>query len=151
MFLHADSKYSDQTGQMPRLIWVFTWCADDLLVLSCTDSFFIFFERLVDTYMLYWIVQNNIPTWHEIKKMALNFNWMWLIPPTPLPYWKLVIYLNDWCIQKEKVKFNMEIIRLQAFWYVYLHKLLCITQGLHSISSAFCNTFNTLGNTSFWI
>ena len=24
-FLHADSKDSDQTGRMPRLIWVFTW------------------------------------------------------------------------------------------------------------------------------
>ena len=26
MFLHADSEDSDQTGQMPRLIWVFAGC-----------------------------------------------------------------------------------------------------------------------------
>ena len=25
MFLHADSEDSDQTGRMPRLIWVFAW------------------------------------------------------------------------------------------------------------------------------
>ena len=34
-FLHADSKDSDQTGQMPRLIWVFTEHTVTLLVLSC--------------------------------------------------------------------------------------------------------------------
>ena len=25
-FLHADSEDSDQSGQMPMLIWVFAWC-----------------------------------------------------------------------------------------------------------------------------
>ena len=25
MFVHADSEDSDQTGRMPRLIWVFAW------------------------------------------------------------------------------------------------------------------------------
>ena len=30
---------SDQTGQMPRLIWVFTGCTVILLVLSCRKSF----------------------------------------------------------------------------------------------------------------
>ena len=38
-FLHADSEDSDQTGQMPRLIWVFTGCTLTLLVLSCRGSF----------------------------------------------------------------------------------------------------------------
>ena len=37
-FLHADSEYSDQTGRMPRLIWVFTGCTLTLLVLSCRGS-----------------------------------------------------------------------------------------------------------------
>ena len=34
MFLHANSKDSDQTGQMPRLIWVFAGRNVILLVLS---------------------------------------------------------------------------------------------------------------------
>ena len=38
-FLHADSEDSDQTGRMPRLIWVFARRAVTLLVLSCRGSF----------------------------------------------------------------------------------------------------------------
>ena len=38
MLLHADSKDSDQTGQMPRLIWVFAGRTAILLVLSCRGS-----------------------------------------------------------------------------------------------------------------
>ena len=34
-FLHMDSEDSDQTGQMPRLIWVFTGRTATLLVLTC--------------------------------------------------------------------------------------------------------------------
>ena len=37
-FLHADSEDSDQTGQMPRLIWVFAGRTIILLVLSCLGS-----------------------------------------------------------------------------------------------------------------
>ena len=37
-FLHADSKESDQTGWMPRLIWVFAGRTPTLLVLSCRCS-----------------------------------------------------------------------------------------------------------------
>ena len=39
MFLHADSEDSDQTGQTPRLIWVFAGRTLTLLVLSCRSSF----------------------------------------------------------------------------------------------------------------
>ena len=38
-FLHADSKDSDQTGRMPRVIWVFAWRLAILLVLSCRGSY----------------------------------------------------------------------------------------------------------------
>ena len=38
-FLHADSEDSDQTGQMPRLIRVFTGRTLTLLVLSCRGSY----------------------------------------------------------------------------------------------------------------
>ena len=37
-FLHADSEDSDQTGRMPRLIWVFAGRTATLLVLSCRGS-----------------------------------------------------------------------------------------------------------------
>ena len=40
-FLHADSKDSDQTEQMPRLIWVCAGCILALLVLSRGGSYFI--------------------------------------------------------------------------------------------------------------
>ena len=38
-FLHADSEDSDQTGRMPRLIWVFAGRTVTLLVLSCRGSY----------------------------------------------------------------------------------------------------------------
>ena len=37
-FLYADSEDSDQTGRMPRLIWVFAGRTVSLLVLSCRSS-----------------------------------------------------------------------------------------------------------------
>ena len=37
-FLHGDSEDSDQTGRMPRLIWVFAGRTLILLVLSCRGS-----------------------------------------------------------------------------------------------------------------
>ena len=37
-FLHVDSEDSDQTGRMPRLIWVFAGRKLILLVLSCRGS-----------------------------------------------------------------------------------------------------------------
>ena len=38
-FLDADSEDSDQTGRMPRLIWVFAGRTLTLLVLSCRGSY----------------------------------------------------------------------------------------------------------------
>ena len=38
-FFHAYNEDSDQTGQMPRLIWVFAGRTVNLLVLSCCGSF----------------------------------------------------------------------------------------------------------------
>ena len=38
-FLHAHSKDADQTGGMPRLIWVFAGCTTTLLVLSWGGSY----------------------------------------------------------------------------------------------------------------
>ena len=40
-YLHADSEDSDQTGRMPRLIWVCTGRTTTLLVLSCRGSIYL--------------------------------------------------------------------------------------------------------------
>ena len=40
-FLHGDSEASDQTGRMPRLIWVFAGRTLILLVLSCRGSIYL--------------------------------------------------------------------------------------------------------------
>ena len=42
-FLHAESEDSDQTGRMPRLIWVFAGCTTTLLVLSRGGSYYVLF------------------------------------------------------------------------------------------------------------
>ena len=39
-FPHADSEDSDQTGRMPKLIWVFAGRTARLLVLSCRGSYY---------------------------------------------------------------------------------------------------------------
>ena len=39
-FAHADSEDSDQTGRMPKLIWVFAGRTLILLVFSCLGSYF---------------------------------------------------------------------------------------------------------------
>ena len=44
-FLHADSEDSDQTGRMPRLIWVFAGRTVTLLVLSCRGSYWFVLMR----------------------------------------------------------------------------------------------------------
>ena len=45
-FLNADSENCDQTGRMPRLIWVFAWRTAILLVFSCRGSFVLFYLAL---------------------------------------------------------------------------------------------------------
>ena len=42
MFLHADSENSDQTGRMPRLIWVSLGAHANFLVLSCRGSLYLY-------------------------------------------------------------------------------------------------------------
>ena len=47
-FLHADSEVSDQTGRMPRLIWVFAGRTLTLLVLSRGGSINVLQVRLLE-------------------------------------------------------------------------------------------------------
>ena len=62
-FLHADSKDSDQTGRMPRLIWVFA---------GCTCHFVGFVIRRLKCYVL---ITNQYYCWHII--FWHNFTVIW--------------------------------------------------------------------------
>ena len=53
-FLHADSEDSDQTGRMPRLIWVFAGRTTTLLVLSWGGSF----TSILHAWR--WYIQNSL-------------------------------------------------------------------------------------------
>ena len=56
-FLHADGEDSDQTGRLPKLIWVFTGRTGDLLVLLCCGSVVIAFEReRIQTWNIFLLV-----------------------------------------------------------------------------------------------
>ena len=54
-FLHADSEASDQTGQMPRLIWVFAGRTTTLLVLSWGISILFEWGLRVQSRRCIWI------------------------------------------------------------------------------------------------
>ena len=55
-FLHGDSEDSDQTGRMPRLIWVFAGQTLILLVLSCCGSFI---DNTANSYSPWGSLTNN--------------------------------------------------------------------------------------------
>ena len=59
-FLHEDSEDSDQTGRMPRLIWVFAGRTLILLVLSCHGSYLISFHHLEDIRCNKWRNRTNV-------------------------------------------------------------------------------------------
>ena len=52
-FLHADSQDSDQTGRMPRLIWVFAERTLILLLLSCPGSNYF---KISKTYIMHTLI-----------------------------------------------------------------------------------------------
>ena len=66
MLLHADSEDSDQTGRMPRMIWVFAGRTAILLVLSCRGSYTLgpkypryMYTRTYKKYThVYWVQEN---------------------------------------------------------------------------------------------
>ena len=67
-FLHTDSEDSDQSGRMPRLIWVFAGRTLTLLVLSCRGSLIVHFGSSVcgkET--------DNVGIWWYFKSDFLQF------------------------------------------------------------------------------
>ena len=66
----AHSEDSDQTGWMPRLIWVFAGRTLILLVLSCRGSFFpqIYFQKLIQE------IWTEVPIWYGQGGSIWQFN-----------------------------------------------------------------------------
>ena len=67
-FLHADSVDSDQTGRMPRLIWVFAGRTLTLLVLSCRGSCLIPVSSIWVTLDIYTIYNTDAVIYSVIRK-----------------------------------------------------------------------------------
>ena len=62
-FLHADSEDSNQTGRMPRLIYIFAGRTATLLVLSCRGSFCIF---------LFFLFFSNQNLWFDQRRWVIE-------------------------------------------------------------------------------
>ena len=70
-FLHADSEDSDQTWQMPRLIWVFAGRTLTLLVLSWGGSNNVVLDHLMEkVYESYFVVfpRHLVKDWNTIHQ-----------------------------------------------------------------------------------
>ena len=104
-FLHADSEDTDQTGQTPRLIWVFVERTATLLVLSCRSSCYGTHHwqsriTLTQQYMpsSEWHVWNELEN-DKVNKMACVPSKDSDQPAHPYPVWwhlKMVLYLPAW-------------------------------------------------------
>ena len=66
-FLHADSEDSDQTGWMPRLIWVFAGRTTILLVLLWGGSYFVAKSEVANCMIDVWLIYEIIKILHTIK------------------------------------------------------------------------------------
>ena len=89
-FLHADSENSDQTGRMPRLIWVFAGCTAILLVLSWGGSYVSRHSHvpLYPTPVGYWPVNDptvRTPLPHPSTLLTCKWSYC-LYPSTPPQY-----------------------------------------------------------------
>ena len=81
-FLHADSEDSDQTGRMPRLIWVFAGRTATLFVLSCrgsnkwTDAKYKTIHVRIAILMLVSTVCQTIECIIRTRHLVFTFDWL---------------------------------------------------------------------------
>ena len=74
-FLHADSEDSDQSGRMPRLIWVFGGRTLILLFLSCRGSIVMEIDK--ESHLLpYWVTAYSRLKNHKRKTHRSLFSWV---------------------------------------------------------------------------
>ena len=80
-FLHADSEDSDQTGQMPRLIWVFAGRTATLLVLSCRGSFTVVIKSAISSYTSMYnfvcLMDDEMFRKHNMIQCLHTEMWLW--------------------------------------------------------------------------
>ena len=70
-FLHADSEDSDQTGRMPRLIWVFARRTVTLLVLPWGDSYLKMYDYLL--FIEWWFCVTLCILWSWCSNFFIIF------------------------------------------------------------------------------
>ena len=72
--LHADSEDTDQTGRMPRLIWVFAGHTLILLVLSCRGSYYVLGSNTYEEAAAYIQLQfENLNKKRDTKEIYTHF------------------------------------------------------------------------------
>ena len=91
----AHSEDFDQTGRMPRLIWVFAGCTLILLVLSCRGSHY--FRRE----MLYQALQKRL-TPHPDQWPPIRWPWRWPWRWPPVRRWPV----RNWPLKKLPVRLD---------------------------------------------
>ena len=95
-FLHADSEDSDQTGRMPRLIWVFAGCTPTLLVLSCRGAFNqSFYQKSSKTHR---ICSNKRPLLINVPTFQCGKGGQ--MPPKLILEHQHFVYLPNFCLKK---------------------------------------------------
>ena len=116
-FLHEGSEVSDQTGRMPRLIWVFAGHTATLLVLSCCGSQFytIYYNLRYDTKVKQFlkvnliIIKHFVSSPHFVPDFQSAFDMHWCAgSPGAIINRHIKIFLNVQCIIK--VKFTCFLI-----------------------------------------
>ena len=108
-FFHADSEDSEQTGRMPRLIWVFAGRTTTLLVLSWGGSLVLRLFNIAGFTQIYNKFSSVIEPAHEImaffvlRKLILQSRMR--SQPVGLDVWFLVgpfVYVHTLCVRTEK-------------------------------------------------
>ena len=72
LLLQADSKDSDQTGQMPRLIWVFTGRTVSLLVLSRDGSYISTSQYFIEAILKFHFSEYVVETFDKNSSLKTN-------------------------------------------------------------------------------
>ena len=121
--LHADSEHSDQTGRMPRLIWVFAERTLTLLVLSCRGSY-----------------PYNRISWFQSKKHPITAQNSGKKDIKPQVHWGIQRSMVQKC-QERSVKTNIwNIWNASSINHIFLSQLFyCYIENLTKI-----NIYNAL-------
>ena len=137
-FLHADSEDSDQTGQMPRLIWVFAGCTLTLLVLSCHGSYD-FFASFNHNFCR----SLNQLRWPKWKQWRLRSTCTYAVSPKPL-----LCTVNK--PPKRHLQSYHSLAALCAYAHSLLPKITCKKNIMVKIVKKWTPQKNCCNHTNIW-